>query len=428
MNPLDVDVENSKANVENPNKELITKDKQSCKDVVHNNRLYQFMILFAIIVTVVLAITLPIVLINSNNDSSSNNNDDIIVNIDDYVDACTSVYSNCIYCVGNCNNDVTTITQPGAVLMGGGTDTDEAFEWHIKNANRGDFLVLRATGSDGYNSYIYNMSISIGYPLNSVSTIVTTSREASYNSTVLNLIRNAEAIFFGGGDQSLYLNYWVDTEVQSIIQSKLINTTVGGTSAGCAILGNWIFSAEQGTIISPEALSNPYNSKLTIANAFLNINYLETIITDTHFVTRDRMGRMNTFQARILKDIGIPHPIVSRAIGTDEHTALLLNVTTGDVLTVGVGTSYICSSYSNASRCEPMESPTFNNITCQRLSGIDKNTYSFHTWTGNGFNYTSNITKGCYEKSPYGSDLYNPILTYDDDTVIIPATTCEPVR
>ncbi len=53
----------------------------------------------------------------------------------------------------------------------------------------------------------------------------------------------------------MYLQYWVGTEVQYIIQSKIVNITVGGTSAGLAILGNWIFSAINGTVTSPEALS-----------------------------------------------------------------------------------------------------------------------------------------------------------------------------
>ena len=45
-----------------------------------------------------------------------------------------------------------------------------------------------------------------------------TSRDASSEPEVLDVIRNAEAIFLAGGDQSQYMNYWVGTEVQTIIQ------------------------------------------------------------------------------------------------------------------------------------------------------------------------------------------------------------------
>ena len=57
-----------------------------------------------------------------------------------------------LWCTGTCDGtDVSTLTVPGAVLMGGSTDVDEAFEWQIEHANRGDFLILRASGADGYN-------------------------------------------------------------------------------------------------------------------------------------------------------------------------------------------------------------------------------------------------------------------------------------
>jgi cyanophycinase-like exopeptidase len=59
------------------------------------------------------------------------------------------------------------------------------------------------------------------------------------------IIRNAEAIFFAGGDQSDYTSLWPGTEVQSIIQGKLANVSVGGTSAGCAVEGNWIYTGEK---------------------------------------------------------------------------------------------------------------------------------------------------------------------------------------
>ena len=47
--------------------------------------------------------------------------------------------------------------RPSAVLMGGGTDVDAAFAWMIARAGGGDFVVLRATGADGYNAYLFEM-------------------------------------------------------------------------------------------------------------------------------------------------------------------------------------------------------------------------------------------------------------------------------
>lgn len=163
------------------------------------------------------------------------------------------------------------------------TDTDEAFIWQIKNANGGDFVVLRAAGDDAYNSYIYGLSIAASARLNSVTTILFNDGKASSDPDVLDLIRNAEAVFMAGGDQSKYLEYWVDTDVQKILQQKLANITIGGTSAGLAVQGNTVYTGETGSVTSDEALDNPYDRYITLAPAFLNIPFLETVITDTHF-------------------------------------------------------------------------------------------------------------------------------------------------
>jgi cyanophycinase-like exopeptidase len=127
------------------------------------------------------------------------------------------------------------------------------------------------------------LSVEAGTPLNSVTTILFQNAKASTEKVVLDTIRNAEAIFFAGGDQSDYVKYWMDTDVQKIIQEKLSNITVGGTSAGCMVEGNYIYTGEKGSAVSSEVLANPYDRFVTLAPAFLNIPYLETVITDTHF-------------------------------------------------------------------------------------------------------------------------------------------------
>ena len=53
--------------------------------------------------------------------------------------------------------DVTTATTGGTVLMGGSTDVDAAFQWMCGRAGNGDFLVIRATGTDAYNPYIQQL-------------------------------------------------------------------------------------------------------------------------------------------------------------------------------------------------------------------------------------------------------------------------------
>lgn len=71
------------------------------------------------------------------------------------------------------------------------------------------------------------------------------------------------------------------------------------------------------------------------------------------------MGRMLTFSARILKDIDTKPPSISRSVGVDEHTALLLNIQTGDVQAVGQGTAYVCQSNHPAQICKKDTPLTF---------------------------------------------------------------------
>jgi len=309
-----------------------------------------------------------------------------------------------IWCVGNCDHDVTpATTTPGAVLMGGGTDTDEAFVWQIGNANGGDFVVIRASGDDAYNEWIYELSIASGARLNSVRTILFNRKAASSSSEVLDLLRKSEAIFMAGGDQGVYMDYWVGTEVQTIMQSKLANITIGGTSAGLAVQGNWVYTAEDGSAYSDEALANPYDKHMNqIVPAFLKIPYMDTIFTDTHFVTRDRMGRMLTFVARIRAESSDSAVPIVRGLGVDEHTALLLDTRNGNVETVGVNTAYLCTATKDAEVCSSKTPLTFTGLSCVRFSGRAGDKYSFSSFTGSGVTYTNDIRQGVFTTLPYG--------------------------
>lgn len=217
--------------------------------------------------------------------------------------------------------------------MGGATENDNAMRWFLERANGGDILVLRTSGADGYNKYFYE---ELGVKINSVETIVFHDRNASYDEYVHNKIKNAEAIWFAGGDQYRYITYWeqtpIDTLINNAIQQK--NIAVGGTSAGMAILGQYVFSAKNGTVLSNESLANPFHSKITIVNGFLKLNYLKDIITDTHYDNPDRKGRHITFLARILNDYGVR----AKGIACDEYTAVCI---TPD------GIAYVYGNYPN---------------------------------------------------------------------------------
>ncbi len=217
--------------------------------------------------------------------------------------------------------DVSTVTQGGSVLMGGSTESDDAMRWFLNRSGGGDIVVIRASGSNGYNTYLYT---DLGVSVNSVQTIVFNNASAATDPYVLRQLRNAEAIWIAGGDQAVYTNYWRNSPVEDLL-NDLINVKkvpFGGTSAGCAILGNTYFSALNGGLLTSEILANPYNTYVTLgSNDFLHIPFLENVITDQHFSQRGRQGRLLGFMARIKQDENRE----IRVIAADEKTAVCID-------------------------------------------------------------------------------------------------------
>lgn len=217
--------------------------------------------------------------------------------------------------------DAVTAPQGGSCLMGGATENDNAMRWFLQRADGGDVLVIRASGSDGYNAYMYD---DLGVTINSVETIVFNNAQAAADPYVLDRIAKAEAIWIAGGNQYNYVSFWRNTQVANLINQGINqrNIVIGGTSAGMAVLGGGYFTAENGTVTSAVALANPYNSKVALSNApFINVPYLNRVITDTHYDNPDRRGRHVTFMARALTDYGVPY----YGIACDEYTAVTID-------------------------------------------------------------------------------------------------------
>src|SRR5580765_2559885 len=181
-------------------------------------------------------------------------------------------------------NDITASTTAGTVLMGGGTDVDAAFQWMCQRSGGGDFLVIRATGTDAYNPYIQQLCPGE----NSVATLIIPNRSAASDPFVVSTIQNAEALFIAGGTQAYYINFWKGTPVESILNALIARgVPVGGTSAGMNVLTQFIYSAlaSQG-VTSSQALANPFTRYITLDRDFANISSLQGVIGDPHFSAR----------------------------------------------------------------------------------------------------------------------------------------------
>jgi cyanophycinase len=266
--------------------------------------------------------------------------------------------------VGNEADAVVGSTSPALFLAGGGSDVDEAFIWAREHVQGGDAVILRASGSDGYNEYLLDQ---IG-GFDSVETLLVDERALAEAPYVAWQIDHAELVFIAGGDQSVYLSAWTGTPVQEALGRVWERQAViAGTSAGAAVLGEFIFSANMGTVYSDEVLSNPYSPYVTLDRNFLRLPLLDKILVDTHFGNRDRMGRMVGFVARVLSD---GWGSSAFALGIDEGTAILIEED-GSAEVVGNGKVYLLRPETKPERCQPGEALEWADISYARLQAGD---------------------------------------------------------
>ncbi|MFZ0287027.1 MAG: cyanophycinase [Terriglobales bacterium] len=304
--------------------------------------------------------------------------------------------------VGN-NQDVQIQTAGGIAMMGGGSDLDEAFRWLCNQGVGGDFLILRATGDDAYNSYVNGLC-----RLNSVATLIIPSREAAQDPAVAEIIKKAEIVFIAGGDQANYIRDWKGTPVEDAINGHVAaGKPIGGTSAGLAVLGEFVYGAlgdraDDKDLASTDVLPNPYFARVTLVRDFLKVPYLKNRLTDSHFVKRDRMGRTLGFLARIMQDAWSQSP---REIAIDETSALLVEAD-GKATVVGEGEGvYFLSPTLSPQVCRPGLPLTFRKIEVYKVPRGGH--FDIALWTGDGGTaYSLAVEGGKIKSSQANKSIY----------------------
>jgi cyanophycinase len=304
------------------------------------------------------------------------------------------------YLTGNAG-DASGVTQFGLGLMGGGTDVDALFTWMGDRAGGGDFVVIRASGADGYNQYVYDLA-----PFDSVETLVLKNRAASSDEFVLGKIRNAEALFIAGGDQSNYVNQWKGTPLEDEIHNLVLKgAPIGGTSAGTAILSEFVYSAQNKSVTSVEALANPFSRNITLERDFLILPHMDGIITDQHLIERDRLGRTLTFMARIVSDGWATE---SKAIAIDRETAVLVDADGQATIVANADhpTPFAYFIRGGTPQTVAAKTPvTYLNLQVQRAQ--PGSTFNLLMWTGTGLtSYTLNVTDGAVTSTQPGGSIY----------------------
>lgn len=355
------------------------------------------------------------------------------------------------------------------VLMGGGPDVDDAYRWMIQKAGickpdpsgsnaciptgtGGRFVVIRTSGTNAYDPYLYysDKHNSTSTPavdgfvggaylgLTSAETLIITSRDGANDPFVNEVVRTANALWIAGGDQSTYINLWKGTTLEKTIAGLISrNIPVGGTSAGANVLGQFIFSAQNGTVTSTQALTDPYNKLMTFdptpfsGASFLSfpndpalsarLPVLADTFVDPHFDSRDRMGRLVTFVSRTIapgsSNTGcaggiLTAPQSARGIGIDVETALEIELVSGhykayrvtNISTTSSSAVHFLRPTTLPGTCAAGKPLTMQVVCVQKLT--DASAFDINDWwngaTHNGMNcdYMVNETAGVQTPVP----------------------------
>lgn len=299
---------------------------------------------------------------------------------------------------------------PGLLLMGGGATVDSSFLWMhdtiagSRAGNGGDIIVLRASGDNAYDDYLIKLA-----RFNSVRTIkIERSATKQDLKKVAGYVDRAQGVFFAGGDQSNY-THWKDTPLMAAVQRVYDRGgVIGGTSAGLAILGEYVYDAAAADAAGADvetttknAVHEPSESIISITHNLLSFPPLRHIITDTHFRARDRFGRLAVFLARLQPQS--KHELMG--VGIDEKTAMVIDKNgIGTLKLQGKGGSALFVRGGRAQPIVPGKPLVYSDIHMTLLDR-DGQTFDFNTWCAKAVTYPVTINGN---KTP----MYEPANPY----------------
>jgi cyanophycinase-like exopeptidase len=174
-----------------------------------------------------------------------------------------------------------------------------------------------------------------------------------------------------------------------------------------AVLGEFVYGAmgdkeDDKDLASEQVLANPYFERVTLVREFLKVPHLEGLITDSHFATRDRMGRTLGFLARIMKDGWSASP---REVAIDERSGVLVEAD-GKVTVVGTGKgAYFLRPTHGPEVCEKGVALTLRGVSVYRVPAGGH--FDLTLWTGEGGTaYSLSVERGKIESTQVGKGIY----------------------
>jgi cyanophycinase-like exopeptidase len=194
------------------------------------------------------------------------------------------------------------------------------------HARGGNVLVLRASGDDYDDALFYKEG-----DFASVRTLlIPPCAQRLQIDGLVRFVNRADTIFFAGGDQAHYAAWKGSALVAAVKRVYARGGAVGGSSAGLAIQGAIVYDAVAADRLGTEtttsdAVADPLEPAISFTTNLFDWPAMRDTITDTHFVKRNRFGRLAVFLARILYDRVAGAAQTVYGLGIDQGSAVVVD-------------------------------------------------------------------------------------------------------
>ena len=280
-------------------------------------------------------------------------------------------------------DDVSPALQgPSVYLQGDGAPRADAFQAQIDAVADGplDVAVVSASFASAGSSQTAECDTLGRLPkVHSCTTIIVARTRDADNAAAAAVVAQAEIVYFTGGNQCEYLR-WSGGALHSAIRELAARGGgLGGGSAGNAVQGQIVYDACSGSVDSPTALADPYHRDIHFSYDYLDFTPLRDFITDTHFVERNRMGRLMSFVARQFQD-----GVTANAwgIGVDAGAGVVIDAQ--GLGTVYGGLAYVLNADHAPALCMAGEPLSYDGFRVWKLTA------------GMRFDFANRATAGAY--------------------------------
>lgn len=225
------------------------------------------------------------------------------------------------------------------IIIGGAEDKDGDREILRKltdylDKEKGTLLIATIATENPEKSYSKYNSVFSKLGVKNIKSLDVNSRREAFDIENTKLVKEADLLFFTGGDQLRITSILGGTPIYDALKELCNNGgLIAGTSAGASVMSDTM-------IVTGEDDESPRKCTLKMSPG---LGLVRNIIIDQHFAQRGRIGRLLTGIAQNPEVLGI---------GIDEDTAIIVS-DKGVAEVVGSGAVYFIDGssivYSNVS-------------------------------------------------------------------------------